>query len=113
MPDKEIHAEIESLKSQLSELQKAREKSPPASTVKAHNRPVTDDAEDKGKIISEQQSQKAAENNAEQRIVESEDLISHFQELINALDEDLKQTRPATLLVIFALGVLVGRLLPR
>ena len=39
-----------------------------------------------------------------------EDLLSQFKELLESIDKDIKDTKPTTLLVVFALGVLVGRL---
>lgn len=44
---------------------------------------------------------------------ETSDLTTQFQELIDSLDKNLQDTNPTTLLAVFALGVLVGRLLPR
>ena len=35
---------------------------------------------------------------------------SHAKEWLSALNEDLKETKPTTLLAIFSLGVIVGRL---
>ena len=104
MKDKELQAEIEQLKIQISELQKSREDVTSRTEVKANNAAVTDN-----------QAEQQLDNNDTMinDIVEKEDLVSQVQELINALDEDINNTKPATLLVIFALGVLVGRLLPR
>ena len=41
------------------------------------------------------------------------DLAGHFQELMEVLNKEIKDSNPTTLLVVFSLGVLVGRLLPR
>ena len=41
------------------------------------------------------------------------DIAAQFQELVEVLDREIRETNPTTLLVVFALGVLVGRLLPR
>jgi len=40
----------------------------------------------------------------------SEDIITQFKELIDSIDKDIKNEKPTTLLLVFALGVLVGRL---
>lgn len=42
-----------------------------------------------------------------------DDLPSHFIELIESLDESLKDESTTKLLAVFAAGILVGRLLPR
>lgn len=41
------------------------------------------------------------------------DAEAQIQELITALEEEIKDTNPMTMLVVFALGVLIGRLLPK
>lgn len=105
MKDKDIQVELERLQAQVAELNKSRQEDT-QSASKADKKSVT---EDTGVTDKEADSQFDADKDTAQ----SEDLISQFQELLNALDEDIKQTKPATLLVIFALGVLLGRMLPR
>ena len=41
------------------------------------------------------------------------DLAKELQDLVEAIDKELKDTNPVTLLVVFALGAFVGRMLPR
>ncbi len=41
------------------------------------------------------------------------ELLAQFRELLDSLDEELKESNPTTLLAVFTLGILVGRLLPR
>ena len=41
------------------------------------------------------------------------DLNSQLEELVEVLEQELKDTNPMTLLIVFALGILIGRLLPR
>ena len=41
------------------------------------------------------------------------DLSSQLEELVEVLEQELKDTNPMTLLIVFALGILIGRLLPR
>ena len=41
------------------------------------------------------------------------DLNSQLEELVEVLEQELKDTNPITLLIVFALGILIGRLLPR
>lgn len=43
----------------------------------------------------------------------SGDVEAQIKEFIVTLEEEIKETRPMTVLGIFALGVLVGRLLPK
>jgi hypothetical protein len=42
-----------------------------------------------------------------------EDFAAELQDLIEMIDKELKDTNPVTLLVVFALGAFVGRILPR
>jgi ElaB/YqjD/DUF883 family membrane-anchored ribosome-binding protein len=42
-----------------------------------------------------------------------DDIPSHFRDLIENLDESLKDESTTKLLAVFAAGILVGRLLPR
>jgi len=59
----------------------------------------------------------AAEENGtlHTRVDESDenDLNSQLTDLVEVLEQELKDTNPMTLLIVFALGILVGRLLPR
>ena len=41
---------------------------------------------------------------------EKKDLVEKFQDIIKNFDQDVKDMKPSTLLIIFALGVLVGRM---
>jgi hypothetical protein len=41
------------------------------------------------------------------------DAEDQIQELITALEEEIKDTNPMTMLAVFALGVLIGRLLSK
>ena len=41
---------------------------------------------------------------------EKKDLVEKFQGIIKNFDHDVKDMKPSTLLIIFALGVLVGRM---
>ena len=44
---------------------------------------------------------------------EEKDVNSQIEDLLEALEKELENTSPMTLLIVFALGILVGRLLPR
>ena len=58
-------------------------------------------------------SESAEKVSSTKESAEVSDLQSQFQELFETIDEELKAANPLTVLVVFALGVLMGRLLPR
>lgn len=105
MSDKAIRDELTILKEQVAELQLARNH---ASSPKEQQTPKT-----------------AAENSAKSRAEEPNDDIvfsdrrdekdaeEQIRDFVNALDQEIKSTNPMTALVVFSLGVLIGRLLPR
>lgn len=98
MKDTEIKAEFEQLKAQLEALQKAREQAQGTSEAQAR---VDDDQE-----VTDGEAQAQSPGPAEA-------LMEQFQTLLGELEDDIQHTRPATLLTIFAMGVLVGRFLTR
>lgn len=107
MAKDEMKNEIEELRAQVAELtaeRKAREKEQAqASSQESEKESVT-----QGEATSE-----SGTDEAETTKSEVADLSSQFQELIDTIDQELKEASPVTVLVVFALGVLVGRLLPR
>jgi chromosome segregation ATPase len=108
MADDYTRNEIEELRAQLAELKaerKAGEKdqAPAGSDQASTSEPVSEVNEANEVIGAEGESLKPEET----------DLTSQFRELFDLIDEELKATNPLTVLVVFALGVLVGRLLPR
>ena len=44
---------------------------------------------------------------------EEKDTEEQIRDFVNALDQEIKSTNPMTVLVVFSLGVVIGRLLPR
>jgi hypothetical protein len=61
---------------------------------------------------------KAEETTQEESLDSSEkemalDLSAQLKEMVDALDKELKDTNPLILLGVFALGLFVGRLLPK
>lgn len=97
MGDDDMQSEIEELRAQVDELKaerEAREKEQAEVDSQPAGSESTEAAEASGRP-------------------ESSDLASQFQELFETIDEELKAANPLTVLVVFALGVLVGRLLPR
>jgi len=72
--------------------------------------------EDSSPVSTDSTSEGAAENDIPSIEADTEvagDVSSQLKELVDALEQDLENTNPLTLLIIFALGILVGRLLPR
>ena len=99
MADEQLRAEIESLRKQLNDMQKERQ----ATAATAAAEEEKDEREDEEPTATQ----------AETLPVESEeeaDLAAHFKELLDSIDKDLKEAKPTTLLIVFALGVLIGRL---
>ncbi len=100
MADEDLRAEMELLREQLTALQREREETgtekkdeetaEPTSTP----RETVPDLDDLLKDVGE----------------DSLDLAGRVRQLLDSLDKDTKDTKPSTLLIVFALGVLVGRL---
>ncbi len=100
MADQDLRAEMELLREQLTALQREREET---------------GAENKDEKTAEPTStpQEAAPdlNDLLQDVGEdSLDLAGQVGRLLDSLDKDTKDTKPSTLLIVFALGVLIGRL---
>ncbi|MEA3412333.1 MAG: hypothetical protein U9R74_12445 [Pseudomonadota bacterium] len=99
----DIRKELEEIRAQLDALQASR------------NTP--DDAHrDAGRINPEASSATGSDVVEPENTVAADDgydIAGQFQELVEVLDREIKESNPTTLLVVFALGVLVGRLLPR
>lgn len=105
MSDKAIRDELEKLREQVAELHSTREKEPAPQ-------------EPQQKIILSQNTEPTAESYVEQTttLVEDEatsDVEKQIRDFVDALDQEIKSTNPMTALVVFSLGVLIGRLLPR
>ncbi len=94
MADNDLRREIEALKAQIEALNRTR--------------PTPDDT-------PEEAPPGAAADGADGEPAENpgDDLMAHVHEVIDELGEQLRDANPATLLVVFSLGVLFGRLLPR
>ena len=111
MANDEMKNEIEELRAQVAELtaeRKAREKEQAkARSSKASAKKAKESVEQDTGTSEPGADETEAEKSGE------DDLSSQFQELIDTIDQELKEANPVTLLVVFALGVLVGRLLPR
>lgn len=88
--------EIELLRKQLEKMKREREAEQAAAAKKAEESTETAAAPDSG-------SDTAADDS-------TEDLVAQFKDLLESIDKDIKDTKPSTLLIVFALGVIVGRL---
>ncbi|MEA3292041.1 MAG: hypothetical protein U9Q71_07055 [Pseudomonadota bacterium] len=98
MAKDDIRKELEELRAQLAALQAERESQVPA----------VDEALPEAGDASE--PDEPAEGLAHEL---GADVAAQIQELMEVLDKEIKEANPTTMLVVFALGVLVGRLLPR
>ena len=108
MADDYMRDEIEELRAQVAELTAERqageqEKAQESGKQKPTGKPTPQAAETNELMEAEGESAEPEEG----------DLKRQFQELFDAIDEELKAANPVTVLVVFALGVLMGRLLPR
>lgn len=100
MTDENLNAEIEQLRKQLDEMKRERE----AAAVHSVE-PEPDEA-----AVEEEKR-----NNTLDEIIDAVgggdfDLAGHVRQFLDTVDNDLKGAKPSTLLMVFALGVLIGRL---
>jgi len=99
MSNKDLQLEIELLQTQLDEIKNKRE-AEPAEPEPEIEEPTVD---------SSTTGTSSAESAADDESI-AEDLLVQFREMLDSIDKDIKDTKPSTLLIVFALGVLVGRL---
>ena len=95
MADKDIQSEIEELKAQLASLSRpgGQGASQPESGAAPHHADTAEDAGGAGGWL--------------------QDIMKQAEELMGGLDLQLKDVPAKTALMIFALGVLTGRMLSR
>lgn len=105
MAKKQIEKEIEILRAQVDELIAARN-SKEADIVAVGDQDTEMRAD---KMNSEQHSHA----NKDANDVDEEIILEQFQELIKTVDQELKEASTVTVLLVFSLGVVVGRLLSR
>ena len=105
MTNAAITKELEELRAQVAELTRVREDEAPEQQVGVEERaPVQD-------TVDIPQNRAADASNVDE---DNEDELSfQIQELVDALEEEIKDTNPMTMLVVFAFGILIGRFLPR
>ena len=105
MSDKAIRNELEKLKEQVADLHSSRTKaSAPQDrqdTDSAPKKQVTLQTEDPKKISIPVENEVA------------QDIEQQITDFIETLEEEISSAHPMTVLVVFSLGVLIGRLLPR
>lgn len=99
MANEDLQLEIELLREQLDEIKHDREAEPEKSTEE-----IEEQAVEQPESESTNTDKSSADN------LDAEDLVSQFKDLLDSIDKDIKDTKPSTLLIVFALGVLVGRL---
>jgi hypothetical protein len=90
MTNEDLHQEIELLRQQLDAIQRQADTEPAV--------PEPADEDDSAETVTTEDEAQA------------EDLLAQLKELLESIDQDIKDTKPTTLLIVFALGVLVGRL---
>ena len=98
MPNEDLHAEIELLRKQLNAIQSERE------SAGTNAEPKTDER------VQEASETVALNDLLSEVDIDKLDLAGQLRELLDSLDKDIKNTKPSTLLIVFALGVLIGRL---
>ncbi len=108
MGDDYMQNEIEELRAQVAELTAERTAREKEEAQAGNSQPPT--GESAAQVSGSTESTEAVAGSVQP---EDADLTSQLQELIETIDEELKATSPMTVLVVFALGVVVGRLLPR
>jgi hypothetical protein len=99
MANEDLQQEIEHLRAKLSEIKKKREAEASAPEPDIEEQPVES---------SQTDASSAEPASANESI--AEDLLVQFREMLDSIDKDIKDTKPSTLLIVFTLGVLVGRL---
>jgi hypothetical protein len=103
MANEDLHAEMELLRKQLEEMKNERQS--------ATATPETAEPEPPGASETPDASiDAAAEAISSVTDLKGEELVAQLREVLDSLDKDIKDTKPTTLLLVFALGVLVGRL---
>jgi len=99
MASDQIREELDELRAQLEQLRQERESQPEDAGP----------AGQEGETAGEQGPEPAGDQEPDLDL----GLMNQFRDLLDDLDEELKEVNPTTLLAVFALGIVVGRLLPR
>ena len=110
MTNPELNEEIEEIGLHLNDMKQQRKSKQKQAESKVDAADETSSAEADSDISDEELSAlKAmfAEFDAEEVI---DTMSTHAKAWLSTLNEDLKHTKPSTLLTVFGLGVIVGRL---
>ena len=110
MTKPDLNEEIQEIGSQLNDMKQQRKSRKKRAQSKVDAVDETPRAEDDSDLSDEDLSAlKAmlAEFDAEELI---DTVSTHAKAWLGTLNEDLKHTKPSTLLTVFGLGVIVGRL---
>lgn len=99
MANEDLQLEIELLRTQLDEIKRDSKTEPAKTSV-----------DNEEQAVEEADSESASTETPASEDINAEDIVSQFKELLESIDQDIKDTKPSTLLIVFALGVLVGRL---
>jgi len=105
MSNDALQKELEALREQVTELTQARD----IESANNHSSDVSEASDQMQSPISAEGGQMPEQESDGSKM----DIEKQIQEFIDALEVEIKDTNPMTVLVIFALGVLIGRLLPR
>jgi hypothetical protein len=100
MANDDLSEEIQLLRTQLEELQKQQDSAETQDSLGIEDEPQ-EEMEQPVPVATT-----VAGNGADV----SQELVNQFRDLLDSIDKDIKDAKPTTLLIVFALGVLVGRL---
>ena len=104
MTNAAITKELEELRAQVARLTRARKDEAPEQQTGVEGVSVQ---------ATVHTPQNRSNNVSEADADNEDDLSFQIQELVDALEEEIKDTNPMTMLVVFAFGILIGRFLPR
>jgi hypothetical protein len=99
MSNSAIQQELEELRAQVAELTQARDSG--SENIKSSDKIQPHDSAEEKELLNHEID--GSKMGTEQQI----------QELIDALEVEIKDTNPVTMLIFFTLGILFGRFLPR
>ncbi len=111
MANDQHESEIEILRAQIAELTAARKNEKNSSEEKTRSQESSVDSS--GTEVFSDSTSVITNDISDSEKDDENDLEHQFQELIETIDTELKEASPVTVLAVFAVGILVGRLLPR
>lgn len=105
MSDTAIRKELATLREQVAALHSTRAQGPPQQEFHG-----SDSSQPNEELQSAGGTGRASSPIEDE---ETLDVEKQIQEFVTALEQEIKGTNPMTVLVVFSLGVLIGRMLPR